>query len=92
MRSFLCIILFIGQVSKKQSHGECYRIKRFIEMGPSPNMRGAGEMKVLMEWGVSEGERKFHLEAIQKGPRREAHERCLRPLPLCLWHSYLCHV
>jgi len=80
LRSFLYIILFISQVSKKQSLGECYGIKGFIEIGPSSNMRGAGEVKVLVEWGVSEGYRKFHLVAIQKGPGKEAHERDLKAI------------
>lgn len=78
LRSFLHIILFISQVSKKQSHGECCGIKGFIEIGPSSHMRGAGEVQVLVEWGVSEGYRKFHLEAIRKGPWKEAHEKDLK--------------
>lgn len=38
LRSFLCTILFLSQVSKKQSHGECYRIKGFIEIEALPQI------------------------------------------------------
>lgn len=48
--TLLCIILFISQVSVK----ETWRVKGFIvEIDPLSNMRGAGEVKVL--WGESEG-------------------------------------
>lgn len=43
--SVVCIIILLSArfQSKRQSHGECYRIKGFIEIDPSSNMGGAGK-------------------------------------------------
>lgn len=55
LKSSLCIILFISQVSVEEVEPwKCDGMKGFIiELDPLSDMEGAGEVKVL--WGESEG-------------------------------------